>query len=214
MAQARWDILKGIITWLLCFSPASIDSSPASTDSSPVSTDSSLLTFLLLEPPPPPRPLQSKCTLVNKMCIVLYFEIILFHFIWNEYLSIKKNTLINSEDKCFPQKHSWHQSKTAPVSFQCHRLSTVIHRQWQESVKCCNLHAKGPSEITVVQISPTDYVTKCYRKMVDQIPQKRILRPEINGNPTVYIGDLTFESVSLREHILPYLSLINYTYYM
>ena len=29
----------------------------------------------------PPPPLQYKCTLVNKMCIVLYFDIILFHFI-------------------------------------------------------------------------------------------------------------------------------------
>ena len=36
---------------------------------------------------------------------------------------------------------------------------------------------KGPSEIAVVQISQTEYITKCYRNMVDQIPQKRILRP-------------------------------------
>ena len=42
-----------IITWLRCFSPASIYSSPASTDLSPASTDSSLLAFLLLEPLPP-----------------------------------------------------------------------------------------------------------------------------------------------------------------
>ena len=34
---------------------------------------------------------------------------------------------------------------------------------------------KGPSEIAVVQISGTEYITKCYRNMVDQIPQKRIL---------------------------------------
>ena len=44
--------LLGIITWLLCFSPASIDSSLVSADSSPASTDSSLLPFLLLEPSP------------------------------------------------------------------------------------------------------------------------------------------------------------------
>ena len=35
---------------------------------------------------------------------------------------------------------------------------------------------------------------KCYDDMVDQIPPKRIIYgPEINGNPIVYIGDLTFE---------------------
>ena len=68
-------ILYLIITWLLCFFPASIDSSP-------VSTDSSLLAFLLLEP----SPLQSKCTLFNKVYIVLYFDDILFYLIWNKYL--------------------------------------------------------------------------------------------------------------------------------
>ena len=36
---------------------------------------------------------------------------------------------------------------------------------------------KGSSEIAVVQISRTEYITKSYRNMVDQIPQKRILRP-------------------------------------
>ena len=45
-----------VITWLLCFFPASIDSSSVSTDSSPVSTDSSPLAFLLLTPPPPYNP--------------------------------------------------------------------------------------------------------------------------------------------------------------
>ena len=72
---------------------------------------------------------------------------------------------------------SWHQSKAFPVSYQCHRLSTVIHRQWQESVKCCKQHADGPSEIAVVQISRTKYIMKCYHDMVDQIPPKRILWP-------------------------------------
>ena len=50
---------------------------------------------------------------------------------------------MNSQIKYFPEKYSWHQSKAFPVSFQCHRLSTVIHRQWQESVKCCKQHADG-----------------------------------------------------------------------
>ena len=52
---------------------------------------------------------------------------------------------------------------------------------------------KGSSEIAVVQISRTEYITKCYRNTVDQIPQKRSYGPEINGNPIVYIADLTFE---------------------
>ena len=52
---------------------------------------------------------------------------------------------------------------------------------------------KGPSEIAAVQISRTEYIMKCDRNMVDKIPQKRILSPEINRNPIVHIGDLTFE---------------------
>ena len=36
---------------------------------------------------------------------------------------------------------------------------------------------KGPSEIAVVQISLTEYITKRYRNMVGQIPQKCILWP-------------------------------------
>ena len=34
-----------------------------------------------------------------------------------------------------------------------------------------------PSEITVVQISRTEYVMKCYHDMVNQVPQKGILQP-------------------------------------
>ena len=36
--------------------------------------------------PPPPHPIQSKCTLVNKICIALYFDIILFYLISNKYI--------------------------------------------------------------------------------------------------------------------------------
>ena len=39
-----------------------------------------------------------------------------------------------------------------------------------------SMHEK-PSEIAVVQISQTEYIMKYYRGMVDQIPQKHILRP-------------------------------------
>ena len=52
--------------------------------------------ILLLEP----SPLQSNCTLINKMCIVLYFEVILFEI---NIISFKKK-LINSENKYFPEK--------------------------------------------------------------------------------------------------------------
>ena len=54
---------------------------------------------------------------------------------------------------------------------------------------------KGPSEIAVVQISRTEYITKRYRNMVDQVSHRNAFYgPEINGNPIVYIGDLTFET--------------------
>ena len=36
---------------------------------------------------------------------------------------------------------------------------------------------KEPSEIAVVQISRTVFIMKCYHDLVDQIPQKRMLRP-------------------------------------
>ena len=42
------------------------------------------------------------------------------------------------------RKYRWHQSRAFPVSIQCHRLSTVIHRQWQEPTKCCKQLAGGP----------------------------------------------------------------------
>ena len=86
-------------------------------------------------------PLQSKCTIKCVLfCILKSFYFILFEI--NIFL-FKMKTFINSENKYFAQKYSWHQSKAARVSFQCHRLSTVIHRQRQESVKRCKQHAKG-----------------------------------------------------------------------
>ena len=35
---------------------------------------------------------------------------------------------------------------------------------------------EDPSEIAVVQISQTEYIKKCYHDVLDQIPQKHILR--------------------------------------
>ena len=83
----------------------------------------------------------------------------------NTFLSGK--IFINSQDKYCPEKYNCHQSKAFPVSFQCHRLSTVIHRQWQESVKCLKQHEGEPSEIVVVQISRTECIMKFYDDMVD-----------------------------------------------
>ena len=58
-----------------------------------------------------------------------------------------------------------------------------------------------PSEMAVVQIIRTEYIMKCYRNMVDQTPRKGIYGHEINGNPIVFIGDLTFE---IRERAVPH----------
>ena len=110
------------------------------------------------------------------MCIVLYFEIILFHFIWNKYFSIKKKHLSILRTNIFlkntvdtnPRLSLFHFNAT------CCRLWSTGSDRSQSSV--VNSMQKGPSEISVVQISRIEYSTKCYRNMVDQIPQKRILR--------------------------------------
>ena len=110
------------------------------------------------------------------MCIVLYFEIISFNFIWNEYLLYQKNHQFR-EQIFLLEKWSWHQSKATPVSFNatdCRLWSTGSDRSQSRAV---NSMQKGRSKIAVVQISGTEYITKCYRNMVDQIPQKRILGP-------------------------------------
>ena len=52
---------------------------------------------------------------------------------------------------------------------------------------------KGPSEIAVVQISRTEYITKYYRNWLIIFHRNAFYGPEINGNLIVYIGDLTFE---------------------
>ena len=133
------------------FSLALIDSSLVSTDSSPVSTDSSLQAFLLLEP----SLLQSKSILVNKICIVLYFEIILLHFIWNKYFLIIK-TFMNFQNKYLPEKkYSWHQSKASPSYFNatgCRRPwnlweSHCLHRQpniWNSCTSGVSSHHSAP----------------------------------------------------------------------
>ena len=137
-------------------------------------------------------PLQSKWTLVSKMCFVLYFEIILFHFIWNNFFLLKK-TFINSENKYFLKSKIDTNPMLPPSHLDatgCRLWSTGSDRS-QSSV--VNSMQKGPTEIAVVQISRTEYIMKCYHNIVDQIPQKRIYGPETNGNPIVYIGDVAFE---------------------
>ena len=112
------------------------------------------------------------------MCIVLYFEITLFHFIWNKYFLFKKKTFINSENKYLCWKNKVDTNPRLPPSHfnatGCRLWSTGSDRS-QSSV--ANSMQKGPSEIAVVQIRRTEYITKCYRNIVDWIPQKRILRP-------------------------------------
>ena len=106
------------------------------------------------------------------MCIVLYFEIILFHFRWNEYFFIQKFC-----EQIFHSKVVHTKPRLPPSHFNatgCRLWSTGSDRS-QSSV--VNSMQTGPSEIAVIQISRTEYITKCYRNMVDQIPPIRILRP-------------------------------------
>ena len=81
------DVLLLIITWLLCFSPG-FDRFITGFDRFIPGFDWFIPDSLHVTGT---LPLQSKCTLVNKMCIVLYCEIILFNLIWNKYfLFLKK----------------------------------------------------------------------------------------------------------------------------
>ena len=101
-----------------------------------------------------------------------------FRLIWNTYF-YQKNIYQFSEQLFFLENtiNRWHHSKAFTVSFQCHRLqlwSTGSDRS-QSSVE--NSMQEELSEIAVVQISRTEYIMQCNHDMVDQIPQKRILRP-------------------------------------
>ena len=122
----------------------------------PVSTDSSLLAFLLLEPSPysPNAHWSMKCVL---LCVLKSFYFILIRiniFILFIIIYLYFPEIFNATD--------------------C-RLSSAGSDMSQSSVG--NSMQEGPSEIAVVQISRTEYITKCYCTMVDQIPQKRMLWP-------------------------------------
>ena len=56
-----------------------------------------------------------------------------------------------------------------------------------------NSMQKGPSEIAVVQIRRTEYITKVIATWLIRFHRNAFYGPEINANPIVYIGDLTFE---------------------
>ena len=162
--QTNGSLWLCIRTWLLCIFPGFDRFIPGFDRFIPVSIDSSLLAFLLLEP----SPLQSKCTFVNKMCFVLYFQITLFHFIWNKYFLSKKRHLSILRTNIFCRKNKIYTNLSLPPSHfnatGCLLWSTGSNRS-QSSV--ANSMQKGPSEIAVVQISRTEYITKCYRNMVD-----------------------------------------------
>ena len=103
-----------------------------------------------------------------------------------KHLSIlRTNIFLKSEVDTNPRLPPPHFNATG-----CRLWSTGSDRS-QSSV--VNSMQKGPSEIAVVQISRTEYIMKCYRGMVDQIPQKRILWPWNQWESHVYIGDLTFK---------------------
>ena len=69
---------------------------------------------------------------------------------------------------------------------------------------------KGPSEIAAVQISRTEYITKCYQNMVDQIPQKRILRPrnQLESSDTCHQDYVVTWELQRRRRLLSIQALI------
>ena len=118
--------------------------------------------------------------IVNKICIVLYFDIILFYLVTNIFL-IKRNK-INSRIKYFPSKYSRHRSKAFPIQGFPGLISMPQAVDWftgsdrSQSSVLNSMHME-PSEIAAVQISRTEYIMKSYHDMVDRIPPKRILWP-------------------------------------
>ena len=119
-------------------------------------------------------------------CILISFYSILFE---KNIFNQEKTTFINSQDKYFPEKYT--RIHGFPFLISSHRLSTVIHRQWQESVKCLNGMEEEPSEIAVVQISRTEW--NFIMTWLTRFHGNAFYGPEINGKPIVYIGDLTSE---------------------
>ena len=107
------------------------------------------------------------------MCIVFHFDTILLYSIWNKKFQLKKFQF--SEKIYFLKKIQMTPIPGFPVSLQCHRLSTVIHRQWREPVV----------ELNISWNVITTWLTRFQRNA--------FYGPEINGYPIVCIGDLTFE---------------------
>ena len=88
-----YGMLLFIITWLLCFSRGFDRFIPGFDRFIPASI-----------PVIGTLPLQSKCTLVNKICIVLYCEIILFNFLMKIVFHLKKNIFQIWDQNIFAEK--------------------------------------------------------------------------------------------------------------
>ena len=103
-----------------------------------------------------------------------------------------KTKFINSQNKYFPEiidANRWRSTSHFNAT-GCRLWSTGSGRS-QSSV--VNSMQEGPSEIAVVQISRTEYIMKFYNGVIDQIPQKRILRPWNQRESHCLHRDLTFE---------------------
>ena len=97
--------------------------------------DSSLQTFLLLGSSSYKQNTPSmNCTFVSYLTC---FHLILFqiNMFW------LKQMYQFPEQIFFYRKQSWNQSKACLQLLQCHRLSTMINRQWQKPIKCCKQNA-------------------------------------------------------------------------
>ena len=125
-------------------------------------------------------------------CFVFWNHFISFYLNWI-FFYVKRN-IFQFWEQIFSWKNKVDTNLRLPPSHfnatGCRLWSTGSDRSQSSVVSSMQ---EGPGEIAVLQISRTEYMTKCYRNMVDQIPQKRIFCPKIKGNPMVYIGDLTFE---------------------
>ena len=107
------------------------------------------------------------------MRIALYFDIILFHFIFTIFSKLKKESIFKTN--VFLKNTVDGLTRLISVNATGCRLWSTGSDRSQSSVG--NSMQEEPSEIVVVQISRIEYIVKWYHNMVDQIPQKRILRP-------------------------------------
>ena len=168
-----WHGLTLIITWVWCFFPGFDRFTPGFDRSIP-----GFDRFMLASIPVTgilPYTIQMHVHQYNVHCFVFWHKF--FYYIWNKYFVIKNKCLAILKTNIFLNN----TVDTNPSLLLSHFNATGC-RQWstggdkrQSSV--VNSMQREPSEIAVVQISRTEYVMKCYHDMVDQIPQKRTVRP-------------------------------------